>query len=165
MFLTICPPINKVKDVKKENKTNQVDARTKILESFIFRFSFRRRGISFYCNFALVVFIEKLLLYLYIYVTYILSSWWYTLPDASHIYQKVTEGIVQELTSTEDCSNTAMSTLTLTMSAELDGAVFVCSPTLDVGEDGKPQNADEVKIILYGKHSSRQPSIYLMLKY
>ncbi|XP_060585656.1 uncharacterized protein LOC132741493 [Ruditapes philippinarum] len=84
-------------------------------------------------------------------------SWWYTLPDASHIYQKVTEGIVQELTSTEDCSNTAaMSTLTLTMSAELDGAVFVCSPTLDVGEDGKPQNADEVKIILYGKETTTQ---------
>ena len=93
------------------------------------------------------------------------SRWWYTVPEAPLIYQKVTDGITQEVAPNDNCTNIAKSTLALTMSAALDGAVFTCSPTLETGDDGKPKNADNVTIMIYGKNTSLPEPVRICIVY
>ena len=68
-------------------------------------------------------------------------------------YSVLTENVTQENRPTDDCTVEEISKVTLTMTAELDGAVFLCMSRGELGEGGKPMNYDEVIVTVHRKFS------------
>lgn len=75
-------------------------------------------------------------------------TWAYLLKGAGR-YLKVLEGVTQENTPGTECTFRGKSLLTVQMTPNLDGALFLCATVLT--DESKPEIFDEVQIILFGK--------------
>ena len=64
----------------------------------------------------------------------------------------VTEGVKQENSKSRDCLYKGTSSLEVVMTEDLDGAVFLCATSAELGENTNPNIFDKVELQLHRKY-------------